>query len=42
MRTLNIPLDDKAFKKLERAKNRIGCSWAVFLQTLIKSYERQI
>ena len=48
MKTLNIRLDDKEFKKLKTSKDnyskQIGevCSWERFLIVLLKSYERQI
>lgn len=45
MKTLNIPLDDKQFKKLYTAKRdyeadkEVRCSWQGFLVILLKAYE---
>jgi len=45
MKTLNIPLDDKQFKKLWIAKRDLEadtekrCSWQAFLMILLKSYD---
>jgi hypothetical protein len=45
MKTLNIPLDDKQFKKLYVAKRDYEtdtekrCSWNRFLMILLKSFE---
>ena len=45
MKTLNIPLDDKQFKKLYCAKRdyeldkEVRCSWQKFLIILLNNYE---
>jgi len=45
MKTLNIPLDDKQFKKLYTAKldyetdKEVRCSWQAFLMVMLKSFE---
>ena len=45
MKTLNIPLDDRQFKKLYVAKRdyesdkEVRCSWQGFLMVMLKSFE---
>lgn len=40
MKTLNIPLDDKDYKRLKKDKERKNCTWTEYL-FLAEKYERQ-
>lgn len=41
MKTLNIPLDDKDFKKLENVKDKLGTSWQEFLMFLLNKFKQE-